>query len=273
MCDLPRGVTDQKVASPLTYPTRRHRERAHEHPGGARRGAPGSRFDALPDRVGRFAGVVARRTCSGQDAAGRIAVPGAESVGSYVNPSARLGLSCRGGRGGDYQGGPPHTLCHSFPTHLLGLAFFGEHAHQAAPGAFTARLAPLRRQEWVVYAKAPFAGPEAVLADLSRYTHRAAFANTRLIADDAKGITLTWKDYPASGRHRHKRMTLAPEKLMRPFLLNVPPARPASESTASARLGPRGSRPNAQWPWRRSSTIDLVVGADVEQDDLLLGHP
>jgi hypothetical protein len=104
------------------------------------------------------------------------------------------------------------------------VAFFGEHAHLAAPEAFAAWLAPLRRQEWVVYAKAPFAGPEAVLADLSRYTHRVAIANTRLIADDAKGITFTWKDYRAGGRHRHKRMTLAPEEFMRRFLLHVLPS-------------------------------------------------
>ena len=104
------------------------------------------------------------------------------------------------------------------------LVFFGEHAHLAAPEAFTAWLAPLRRQEWVVYAKAPFAGPEAVLAYLSRYTHRVAIANTRLIADDAQGITFTWKDYRASGHERRKRMTLAPEEFMRRFLLHVLPS-------------------------------------------------
>ncbi|EGV18487.1 IS91 family transposase [Thiocapsa marina] len=104
------------------------------------------------------------------------------------------------------------------------LAFFGEQAHLAAPEAFTAWLTPLRRQEWVVYAKAPFAGPEAVLGYLSRYTHRVAIANSRLIADDDQGITFTWKDYRASGRHRRKRMTLAPEEFMRRFLLHVLPS-------------------------------------------------
>ncbi|EGV17268.1 transposase [Thiocapsa marina 5811] len=104
------------------------------------------------------------------------------------------------------------------------VAFFGEHAHLAAPDAFAAWLAPLRRQEWVVYAKAPFAGPEEVLAYLSRYTHRMAIANPRLIADDAKGITFTWKDYRAGGRHHRKRMTLAPEEFMRRFLLHVLPS-------------------------------------------------
>jgi hypothetical protein len=103
------------------------------------------------------------------------------------------------------------------------LVFFGEHAHLGAPEAFAAWLAPLRRQEWVVYAKAPFAGPEAVLAYLSRYTHRVAIANTRLIADDAQGITFIWKDYRASGHDRRKRMTLAPEEFMRRFLLHVLP--------------------------------------------------
>jgi hypothetical protein len=104
------------------------------------------------------------------------------------------------------------------------VAFFGEHAYLAAPEAFTAWLAPLRRQEWVVYAKAPFAGPEAVLAYLSRYTHRVAIANRRLIADDDQGITFTWKDYRAHGRCRRKRMTLTPEEFMRRFLLHVLPS-------------------------------------------------
>src|SRR5271165_2338253 len=54
------------------------------------------------------------------------------------------------------------------------LAFFGNHAALAASRAFAAFLAPLRRTEWVVYAKKPFGGPQAVLAYLSRYTHRVA---------------------------------------------------------------------------------------------------
>ena len=52
----------------------------------------------------------------------------------------------------------------------------------------------MRKCEWVVYAKRPFAGPEAVLAYLSRYTHRVAIANSRLIALDERGVTFRWKD-------------------------------------------------------------------------------
>ena len=61
-------------------------------------------------------------------------------------------------------------------------------------------LAPLRECEWVVYAKRPFAGPAAVLAYLSRYTHRVAISNSRLIAMDERGVTFRWKDYRAKGR-------------------------------------------------------------------------
>ncbi|MFQ5955868.1 MAG: IS91 family transposase [Kiloniellales bacterium] len=103
------------------------------------------------------------------------------------------------------------------------LQFFGEHAGLAKQGAFAAYLAPVRKIEWVVYAKPPFAGPEAVLAYLSRYTHRVAIANSRLIALDDKGVTFTWKDYRAKARDRHKTMTLATHEFIRRFLLHVLP--------------------------------------------------
>jgi hypothetical protein len=73
--------------------------------------------------------------------------------------------------------------------------------------AFAAYLAPLRKTEWVVYAKRPFGGPEAVLAYLSRYTHRVAIANSRLIAFDQQGVSFKWKDYRLEGRDRYQRMT------------------------------------------------------------------
>jgi hypothetical protein len=107
--------------------------------------------------------------------------------------------------------------------HAGALQFFGEHAALADPGAFAAWLAPLREQEWVVYAKPPFAGPEAVLAYLARYTHRVAISNRRLLADDEQGVTFRYKDYRAKGRYRHKTMTLAPEEFLRRFLLHVLP--------------------------------------------------
>jgi Putative transposase/Transposase zinc-binding domain len=104
------------------------------------------------------------------------------------------------------------------------LRFFGEHATLADAGAFAQWLAPLRSCEWVVYAKRPFAGPEAVLAYLSRYTHRVAISNRRLVAMNEDGVSFRWKDYRAKGQTRHKTMTLAPEEFMRRFLLHVLPA-------------------------------------------------
>ena len=103
------------------------------------------------------------------------------------------------------------------------LQFFGEHAALADPKAFAEWLAPLRKCEWVVYAKRPFAGPEAVLAYLSRYTHRVAISNSRLISLDDRGVTFRWKDYRAKGRTRLKTMTLDADEFMRRFLLHVLP--------------------------------------------------
>jgi putative transposase/transposase-like zinc-binding protein len=103
------------------------------------------------------------------------------------------------------------------------LQFFGQHMALANIQAFTAYLAPLRRTEWVVYAKRPFGGPEAVLAYLSRYTHRVAISNRRLIAFDSNGVTFKWKDYRAKGRERAKVMTLASNEFIRRFLIHVLP--------------------------------------------------
>jgi len=104
------------------------------------------------------------------------------------------------------------------------LHFFGAHAPLAERHAFAAYLASLRKIEWVVYAKRPFAGPAAVLAYLSRYTHRVAIANSRLIAVDDNGVTFSWKDYRAKGRERQKVMTLASDEFIRRFLIHVLPA-------------------------------------------------
>ena len=109
-------------------------------------------------------------------------------------------------------------------AHLAGhLKFFGNHAALVDPQAFATYLAPLRRAEWVVYAKRPFGGPQAVLAYLSRYTHRVAIANSRLIACDRAGVTFRWKDYRAEGRDRQKVMTLATGEFIRRFLIHVLP--------------------------------------------------
>jgi hypothetical protein len=104
------------------------------------------------------------------------------------------------------------------------LQFFGHHAALADVRAFATYLAPLRKTEWVVYSKRPFGGPQAVLAYLSRYTHRVAISNSRLIACDEAGVTFKWKDYRASGHERAKVMTLTSGEFIRRFLIHVLPS-------------------------------------------------
>jgi hypothetical protein len=109
-------------------------------------------------------------------------------------------------------------------AHAAGkLTFYGAHAALADANAFAAYLAPLRRTRWFVYAKRPFAGPQAVLAYLSRYTHRVAISNRRLVAMNEHSVTFRWKDYRVKGRTRRKTMTLAADEFMRRFLLHVLP--------------------------------------------------
>jgi len=103
------------------------------------------------------------------------------------------------------------------------LQFFAEHAKLCDAQAFVEWLQPLRRSDWVVYAKRPFAGPQAVLAYLARYTHRVAIANSRLLALDEQGVTFKVKDYRNKGRCRYGRMTLPVQEFMRRFLLHVLP--------------------------------------------------
>ena len=104
------------------------------------------------------------------------------------------------------------------------LQFFGEYAELVDAKAFAQWLAPMGKCEWVVYAKRPFAGPAAVLAYLSRYTHRVAISNSRLVAMGEQGVTFRWKDYRDKGKTRHKTMTLEPDEFMRRFLLHVLPS-------------------------------------------------
>ncbi len=105
------------------------------------------------------------------------------------------------------------------------LTFQGNLADLTEADAFAALLAPLRRADWVVYAKRPFGGPDAVLAYLARYTHRVAIANSRLVAMDRHGVTFRWKDYRArsSGKVWRKTMTLTAPEFIRRFLLHVLP--------------------------------------------------
>ena len=103
------------------------------------------------------------------------------------------------------------------------LAFFGSQAHLAERRRFLLHLAPVRKKRWVVYAKAPFAGPAAVLAYLSRYTHRVAISNRRLIAFDEASVTFRYNDYRRSGPERQQVMRLNTDEFIRRFLLHVLP--------------------------------------------------
>ncbi|HSF96098.1 MAG TPA: IS91 family transposase [Thermohalobaculum sp.] len=104
------------------------------------------------------------------------------------------------------------------------LSFFNELVPLADAKAFDAYLAPLREVKWVVYAQPPFGKPEAVLAYLSRYTHRIAISNSRLVAFDGANVTFRWKDYRTKGRARYKTMTLAAGEFIRRFLTHVLPS-------------------------------------------------
>ena len=103
------------------------------------------------------------------------------------------------------------------------LQFHGSRAALCERRTFLRHLAPTRKKPWIVYAKPPFAGPAAVLAYLSRYTHRVAISNPRLLALDERGVTFRYKDYRRSGAERYQVMTLATDEFIRRFLLHVLP--------------------------------------------------
>ncbi len=146
------------------------------------------------------------------------------------------GLSADGSR---WVSAKPDFLVH---VHVLGALFRGKmlsllsEAHAqgrlqfrnrlsglADAKAFKRFLGPLRRSKWIVHVKPPFAGPEAVLRYLSRYTHRVAISNRRLVAADDGGVSFHWKDYRIEGPQRWKTMTLHPHEFIRRFLLHVLP--------------------------------------------------
>ena len=109
-------------------------------------------------------------------------------------------------------------------AHAAGqLTFFNAQAGLADKTTFKRFIAPLRRIKWVVHCKAPFAGPKQVLRYLSRYTHRVAISNRRLIAADDAGVAFRWKDYRIEGPGRWKTMRLHPHEFIRRFLLHVLP--------------------------------------------------
>ena len=167
------------------------------------------------------------------------------------------------------------------------LSFFGQPQALDDPQTFQDWLAPLQQIDWVVYAKRPFAGPEAVLSYLSRYTHRVAIANSRLIAHDERGVTFKYKDYRDKGRYRQKVMTLESDEFIRRFLLHVLPkgfhriryyglfantARAENLATARALLqclvlstldaaeNPNDKRPKPRFICRTCTTPMIVVG-------------
>ena len=146
------------------------------------------------------------------------------------------GISLDGTRWGRCKPGfllPVRVLCRLFRrlfraalanAHAAGrLALFGEIEGLRRRKAFAAYLAPLMRKNWFVYAKPPFAGPEAVLAYLARYTHRLAIANSRLVALDKRGVTFRYKDYRRNGQARYLTMMLSADEFIRRFLLHVLP--------------------------------------------------
>jgi hypothetical protein len=109
-------------------------------------------------------------------------------------------------------------------AHATGrLRFFADYRALADRTAFGDYLEPLRKAEWVVYAKEPFGGPEAVLAYLSRYTHRVAISNHRLLEANQSGVTFKYKDYRIDGPGRYKTMTLPTHEFIRRFLMHVLP--------------------------------------------------
>jgi len=103
------------------------------------------------------------------------------------------------------------------------LDFFGDLEHLARMDAFATWLAPFRKSEWVVYSKPPFGGPEQVLAYLSRYTHRVAISNHRLVSADADTVAFRWKDYRIKSGDRQKVMRLSTPEFIRRFLMHVLP--------------------------------------------------
>ena len=113
-------------------------------------------------------------------------------------------------------------LCHAHDTGQL--QFFGEQKALSDSKYFADQLKPVRQTAWVVYAKRPFAGPTAVLAYLSRYTHRVAIANSRLVSHDDRGVTFKYKDYRDKGHYRPKTMTLTTDEFIRRFLIHILPS-------------------------------------------------
>jgi len=147
---------------------------------------------------------------------GGLSLDGARWVAARANFLVHVNVLARLFRG--------KMLAMLMDVHRAGqLKFFNSHAGLADKRTFKRFVAPLRRIKWVVYCKAPFAGPKQVLRYLSRYTHRVAISNRRLVAADDGGVSFRWKDYRIEGPGRWKTMTLAPHEFIRRFLIHVLP--------------------------------------------------
>ena len=141
------------------------------------------------------------------------------------------------------------------------LAFFGDLAGLVDRAAFTARLARLRRREWVVYAKRPFAGPEAVLAYLARYTPRGAISSRRLVSLDHRGAAFRYKDYRRDGPERQKRMTLDAAASACTPTRAAPPTWPGSASCSNLSQPRQPSKPPTTTPPSRTPSPVPAVAA------------
>jgi len=114
------------------------------------------------------------------------------------------------------------ALGKAFENHQL--EFFGELEPLKDQTAFLSFLDPLRKSEWVVYAKKPFGGPQTAIQYLGRYTHRVALSNDRILGVSPGRVTFQWKDYRSKYRHKSRSMTLDAEEFIRRFLIHTLPA-------------------------------------------------
>ncbi len=157
------------------------------------------------------------------------------------------------------------------------LKFHGIHTGLADEQRFERFLKRLKKKDWVVYAKKPFGGPEAVLAYLSRYTHRVAISNHRLLKIDKNGITFKYKDYRIEGPGRYKTMTLATHEFIRRFLMHVLPRRfhrirhygLLANGNRAANIAKARELLAVSAPTNKS---DAEVGVEIEELDVL-AHP